>query len=80
MTEAVISTVRVAAAHEGVAELIVTLEHENGGVSEVALDAPAVTALLLACDTEHPDGLIGAPWHRVRDALGVSWNRFSAPR
>ena len=77
MTEAVISEARVAAAHEGTAELIVTLTHENGGRSEVALDELAANALLAACEAEHPDAIIGAPWHKVRDALSVSWNRFN---
>ncbi len=77
MTETVISEARVAAAHEGVAELVVTLTHENGGRSEVALDELAANALLAACNAEHPEALIGAPWQKVRDALGVSWNRFN---
>ena len=75
--EASISSVRVAAAHEGVAELVVTLAYGNGGETEIALDPLATSALLAACEAEGPDALIGAPWQKVRDALGVSWNRFS---
>ena len=70
--------VRIAAAHEGVAELVVTLAYPGGGQSEVALDQMAASALLEACDAAGPDGLMGAPWQKVRDALGVSWNRFNA--
>ena len=77
MTEATISSVRVAAAHEGVAELVVTLTHGNGGSSEVALDNLATSALLAGCDATDPDELIGVSWEKVRDALGVSWNRFN---
>jgi hypothetical protein len=77
VADAVITDARVAAAHEGVAELVVTLTHENGGCSEVALDALATSALLASCDAEQPEALIGAPWQKVRDALGVSWNRFN---
>lgn len=80
MSEAVIAGARVAAAHEGVAELVVTLAHAGGGRSEVALDQIATSALLAACNATAPEELIGAPWHKVRDALGVSWNRFSAVR
>ncbi|MEM8769272.1 MAG: hypothetical protein AAGE43_17670 [Pseudomonadota bacterium] len=76
--EACIASVRVAAAHEGVAELVVTLAYGNGGETEIALDHLATSALLAACEAEEPDALIGAPWQKVRDALGVSWNRFSA--
>ena len=75
---AVISGARVAAAHEGVAELVVTLRHANGGLSEVSLDSIAAAALLSACRASEPEGLIGAPWDKVRDALSISWNRFNA--
>ena len=77
MAGAFISDARVAAAHEGVAELVVTLTHENGGCSEVALDQLATSALLASCDADSPEALIGAPWHKVRDALSVSYNRFN---
>ncbi|HEY5645407.1 MAG TPA: hypothetical protein VIS76_05685 [Pseudomonadales bacterium] len=80
MSEAVIASARVAAAHEGVAELVITLAHEGGGRSEVALDQIAASALLAACAASGPDGLVGAPWQKVRDALGVSWNRFNTSR
>ena len=76
MSDAVISAVRVAAAHGGEAELIVTLEHLNGGSSDVTLDAIAAAALLDACAATDPAALTGQSWERVRDALAVSWNRF----
>ena len=77
MSEAVIASARVAAAHEGVAELVVTLAHDGGGHSEIALDQIATSALLSACGASAPEELIGAPWQKVRDALSVSWNRFN---
>ena len=67
---------RVAAAHGGDAELIVTLRHGNGGSSEVSLDTIAAAALLDACEAIDPAALTGQSWERVRDALAVSWNRF----
>ena len=76
MAEAVIEGARVAAAHEGVAELVVLLKYANGGVSEVALDSMAANALLQACEAEEPAQLIGHSWSKVREALAVSWNRF----
>jgi hypothetical protein len=77
MTEATITGVRIAAAHEGVAELVVTLTHDNGGSSEVALDTLATSALLADCNVSDPDELVGVSWQKVRDALSVSWNRFN---
>lgn len=75
--EASIAAVRVAAAHEGVAELVVTLAHANGGHSEVALDPLAASALMDACKATTHEELIGHGWQKVRDALSVSWNRFA---
>ena len=75
--EASISAVRVAAAHEGVAELVVSLRHANGGTSEVALDHLAAHALLQSCNVRSPDELPGHSWREVRDALAHSWNRFN---
>ena len=76
MTEAVIDSVRIAAAHEGVAELVVILRHPNGGLSEVALDNMATNALMENSGATRPEELIGTGWDQVRDALAVSWNRF----
>ena len=72
-----IDTVRIAAAHEGVAELVVTLKHGNGGTSEVALDQLAADALLKSCAVSAPEQLTGHSWSKVREALAVSWNRFN---
>lgn len=74
--EACIDEVRIAAAHEGDAELVVTLRHGNGGRSEVALDRFATQALLQACQATNPDALIGVGWQAVRDALSQAFNRF----
>ncbi|MCP5180458.1 MAG: hypothetical protein H6993_01420 [Pseudomonadales bacterium] len=76
MTAAVICGSRLAAAHDGVAELVVTLRHGNGACTDVSLDHVASTALLAACGVQHPDDLVGHGWEKVRDALAVSWNRY----
>lgn len=73
-----IKDARVAAAHEGVAELIVRVEYENGGVSEVALDQVATAALMQSCQAASIDDLVGHSWDKIRDALQVSYNRFQA--
>ena len=77
MTAAKIKNVRIAAAHEGIAELIITVEYDNGGVSEIALDQVASGALMRSCDADSAEDLIGQPWELVRDALQVSYNRFA---
>jgi hypothetical protein len=74
---AVISAVRVAAAHDGVAELVVLLEHSNGGRSEVSLDETGAAALFRVCGAADASDLIGQGWEKVQAALGVSWNRFA---
>jgi len=71
-----IKDARVAAAHEGIAELIVRMEYDNGGISEVALDAMATAALMQSCDAATVADLVGQPWDKVRDALQVSYNRY----
>ena len=73
---AVIDRVRLAAAHEGTAELIVSVRYEGGGVTEVPLDRYASEALLQACNVNDPDHLVGKSWTAVRDALSISFNRF----
>lgn len=76
MSGASIKSVRLAAAHEGIAELIVDIEYDNGGVTEVALDRFASQALMDSCKAKTADDLIGQSWEHVRDALNTSYNRF----
>lgn len=77
MSLAVIREVRIAAAHDGDAELMVTLEYENGGTSLVALDEFAARTLLESCAATSPEGLVGAGWEKVRDALVTSSQRYA---
>ncbi|MFP6816399.1 MAG: hypothetical protein VB948_03415 [Pseudomonadales bacterium] len=71
-----IARVRIAAAHEGAAELIVTIAYDGGGNSEVPLDRHASEALLNICKAGELDELIGQSWQQVRDALSISYNRY----
>lgn len=71
-----ITKVRVAAAHEGTAELIVTVGYDSGGNSEVPLDRHASEAMLRSCEANSLEELIGKSWQHVRDALSTSYNRF----
>ncbi len=76
MSAAIIRDVRVAAAHEGIAELVVSIEYENGGTTEVALDPMATSALLDSCNASSIEDIKGQSWDKVRDALQVSYNRY----
>ena len=76
MESAIIRDVRVAAAHEGIAELVVSIEYENGGTAEVALDQMATSALMDSCNARSIEDVKGQPWNKVRDALQVSYNRY----
>jgi hypothetical protein len=76
LSAAVVARVRIAAAHDGDAELVVTLRFPNGGETPVALDEYAARHLMTACAATHPDALIGADWRKVRDALEASSNRY----
>jgi hypothetical protein len=73
---ATINKVQLAAAHEGVVELVVDLLFDNGGISKVSLDAHASKLLLAACNASGPDELIGQNWEKVRDALSHAYNRY----
>ena len=76
MGRALITGARVAAAHEGDAELIITLGYENGGKSEVTLDHIASDALMRSCNASRLEDLHGQGWEKIREALTLSWNRF----
>ena len=71
-----IKQARVSAAQEGVAEMVVTIEYDNGGLTDIALDQFAVEALFTSAGAKGLDDLIGVGWEQVRDALSVSFNRF----
>ena len=56
--------------------MVVTIEYDNGGLTDVALDRSAVDALLTSANAHSLEDLIGISWEQVRDALSVSFNRF----
>jgi hypothetical protein len=78
--EAVIEAVRVAAAHDGDAELLVALRFRNGGLSHIALDAFAACHLLEAVGAASADALVGVRWEHVRDALAAASARYLVPQ
>jgi len=74
--DARIKATRIAVAHDGVAELIVCIEYDNGSTSEITLDAIAGEALMGFCGATALEELEGHSWERVKEALGASYNRF----
>ncbi len=73
---ATISGARVIAAHDGVAELLVTITYENGGTTDVTLDSLATDALMRSCNAQDIEEVTGHSWEKVRDALTKSYNRY----
>jgi hypothetical protein len=77
MSGAVITRVQLGAAHDGAAELVLTLRFDGGGETLVPLDHVAAGNLMTACGATQADALVGQSWERVRDALTTSSNRFA---
>jgi len=73
-----ISGARVIAAHDGVAELLVTITYDNGGTTDVTLDSKATEALMRSCDAQDIKDVTGHSWEKVRDALTKSYNRHNS--
>lgn len=71
-----IGQARIIAAHDGVAELLLTIVYDNGGSTDVTLDSTAADALLRSCDATDIEDVTGHDWEKVRDALTHSYNRF----
>ncbi len=71
-----IKAVRLAAAHEGVAEMILDIEFGNGATSEISLDHASGLALMEDCQASTAEELVGHSWEKVRDALTNAYNRF----
>lgn len=76
MSAAIIHHVEVAAGHDGIAELNVTLEYENGGRALITLDEYATRILMQSTGVDDPEDLTGKGWEHVRDALAASSARY----
>jgi|TARA_B110000285_G_C15133925_1_gene625535 hypothetical protein len=71
---ATISRVSLGAAHEGHAELLVTLSYDDGGQSQIPLDPKTCDLLMTRCAAASIDDLVGQDWTHIRDALTESFN------
>ena len=67
--EAVISNVQLGAAHEGHAELLITLTYPTGGQTVVPLDPTSCAHLMDLTGAGQVEDLIGTTWQLVRDAI-----------
>jgi hypothetical protein len=62
---AAIVDVRLAAGHDGAAELILLLRHSNGVASPLTLDAGAALDVMAHCGADRLEDLIGRSWRSV---------------
>lgn len=67
MTGAVIVGAEIAAGHDGIADLVLSLHHENGVIAPVVVDGQIAFDLMKRCGAASLADLIGQPW---RDFLG----------
>jgi hypothetical protein len=65
MTEPVVVTVDITAGHDGTAEMVVSVRHENGVVAPVVLDQETSLELMRTSGAASTDDLIGRPWRNL---------------
>lgn len=63
--QAVIVGVEIAAGHDGTAEMVVSIQYENGVVAPVVLDQDTGLGLMKTCGAASLDGLIGRSWREI---------------
>jgi hypothetical protein len=69
VAEAVIVAAEIAGGHDGSAELVLSIQYENGGVSAVTLDADTGFGVMQACGAADLAALIGRPWRDISKGL-----------
>ena len=63
--EALIVGVEIAAGHDGTAEMVVSVQYENGVTAPVVLDQETGLELMQACGAASLAGLIGRSWREI---------------
>lgn len=63
--EAIVVAAEIAAGHDGEAELVVRVRHENGVVSSVVLDGETGFRLMGGPGGGGIEALVGQPWRRL---------------
>jgi hypothetical protein len=67
--DAVIVAADIAAGHDGLAELIVSVRYENGVIGSVVLDTESGFDLIEGCGAGGIAGLIGRSWRETIKGL-----------
>ena len=67
--EAIIVGAEISGGHEGTAEMVVSVQFENGVISPVILDADTGMDLMRSCGAASLGGLIGRPWRDILKGL-----------
>lgn len=62
---AVIVGVEITAGHDGTAEMVVSIQYENGVVAPVVLDQQTGLDLMQACGAGSLDALVGRTWREI---------------
>ena len=66
---AIVIGAEIAAGHDGAAELLVRLRHENGAEGAVQLDPETGFELMKAAGAASLEGLVGRPWLEILRGL-----------
>jgi hypothetical protein len=67
--EATIVGAEIAAGHDGTAEMVLSIRHENGVIAPVVLDGATGLRLMKACGAMSIAGLAGRPWRGALKGL-----------
>jgi len=68
-TEATIVGAEIAGGHDGTAEMVISIQYENGVVSSVVLDADTGFSVMKACGAADLAALVGRPWREISKGL-----------
>jgi len=68
-TEATIVGAEISGGHDGTAEMVVSIQYENGVVGSVTLDADTGFSVMKACGAADLAALIGRPWREISKGL-----------
>ena len=68
-TEATIVGAEIAGGHDGTAEMVVSIQYENGVVSSVVLDVDTGFSVMKACGAADLAALVGRPWREISKGL-----------
>jgi hypothetical protein len=66
---AVIVGAEITAGHDGTADLVVSVQYENGVVAPVVLDQQTGFDLMANCGAASLEALVGRPWRGVFGTL-----------